>query len=543
MPVLACATTGLPDHIYGPIVEQLSHRILESLDFQDVIGDKIYIKTDWTTHSQTSGIERDAILGATAFSVEAMIQQNPTSQKWDAYTFHHTTAYGLGNTLLNNGFPVYKDDVNRVRMIEMVSPVTIALNCELTVNSSEIAYKAPQEIFNAYENGSIIHFQDLAFDYPVPKEFISILYGLWKMDRAGGQPADVSFYDYLQARTDKTWNLRTHRDKDECEVVIPRFDLQALATFEYSEDKPQAQMKDKVPIGFTISFVYTVQFALPTLTVLQFPVVYNNQVVPEQFIPIDKQQRFNALNGTHKGIQNQIYDNTFRPSYARGVICPNYDDWVMPARTMLSNNNLEPIATIHLLVDEDTPTTKIDLKEDLDENISLSPVVKEILYQQGEESVEYSTIFNVALFKEDKLLVPYDDFTFDEDLILSFKPANKNVHYRAIVTAAMNLSKIDPKWWDLLKKYFAYLNPAIKNQIAKAVTVGWWSNPKWRGHHVVIDEYGNIYVDGKLVGTINDYRIPDSAKYHSWQQGDLNAYSKVQRIFNYGIIARNPRKP
>lgn len=54
MPVLSRAINEQQDHIFMPVISQLSHRILQSLEFEDVIGDQIYINTDWSTHSITS---------------------------------------------------------------------------------------------------------------------------------------------------------------------------------------------------------------------------------------------------------------------------------------------------------------------------------------------------------------------------------------------------------------------------------------------------------------------------------------------------------
>lgn len=562
MPTLPCAVSELPEHVFRRIIEQLSHRILAQFGYTDVIGDNIYINTDWSTHSETSTIEKNAILSQQAFRVDANIQLNPTSQKWDFYTFHHTTAYGLGQRLLNNTFPVYMDKKNRVRIIEMRSPVTIVMNCSLTFKSVELAYQTPQQIFNSYENGAVIHFNDLAFDYPVPKPIVSVLYGLWKMDRVNGKPAGVGFVSYLRAHSDNKWNFHRHREKDEYEVVVPVFDLKSLATLEYADDRPQGEMEDRLAVGFTIPFIYTVQFAMPTQLILQFPPVFNNQLVPYQYIPRDRQQRFNAMPERHMGYADDAYDKAYSGSYTRCVMCPWYDEWVVPNTSKAFNFNHEPVVVMDLIVEEDTPNyhTVIDLKPDFDPSFKLTDVVKEILYQQGEESVKFDTIYSVALYKEDKLLLGGIDYTFNEDLEVSFNAADLHAHYRLAINAAQRLDKINPKWYGLLKKYFPFLNSALKEQIAHLINTGsgytkgngnhcdcgyhgphghnpvtntgqWW-DPSWPPH-VQIDNWGNIINTdtGKIIGNISDLAYP---KF----KGDANAYSADTRVVTNLIVAR-----
>lgn len=485
MPVLSQVISETPEHVFRPIIEQLSHRILATLNYDEIIGDRIYIQTDWMTHSETADTNANPELSQEGFRVEANIQMNPTSQKYDVYTFYHTSAYGVGQRLLNNTFPIYTDRRNGVRITEMRSPVTITLNCSLTLKSVELAYQLPYQIFNLYENGSMVTFTDLAFDYPIPKPMLAVLYGLWKLDRDDGQPASIKFFDYLQSHTGNTWQVHTHREHDEYEIVMPSYDLKALATLEYSDDKPTGEMKNRLPVAFTIPFVYTIQFAMPTHLHLEYPSVYNNQLVPFHLIPHDRTQRNNRMPEQHKGIADEHYDRTYGHRYLRCITSPWYDHWVVPNTSRAFSYGHEPIAVLSLLVDEDNPKrhTVIDLKKDFDETFAFKPVVKEILYQQGEESVRFDTIYSVAVYKGDRLLVGGRDYTFNEDLELSFNATDLHAQYRMVVSSAQKLRKISRKWHNLLKKYFKYLNPALKYQIAAMVVNGY--RPPVHGSGVV----------------------------------------------------------
>ena len=199
MPILTRPISELTDHVFMPIVRQISHRLIKMLGYSDVIGDQIYINADWSTHSDTSK-DDNANVGQTRFTVDANLQLNPTSQKWDCYTFHHTTAYGVGVPNLYDKDPIYADPINGIRITEMVSPVTIQMSCNLVLQSSELAFQTPQMIFTAFENGAVFTFVDLVYDYPLPKPIISTLIQVWRMDRKYGEPSGVSFEKYIKDR-------------------------------------------------------------------------------------------------------------------------------------------------------------------------------------------------------------------------------------------------------------------------------------------------------------------------------------------------------
>src|SRR5574344_967586 len=169
MPLLSQPVSELTQHIFNPVIHQIVNRLIDLLGYTDVIGDQVYIHTDWSTHTRTSSLDNSVFLGQQTFRCNAHLQMNPSSQKYDCYSFQHTTAYGITNNTMNDSMPIYWDPENRVRIIEMRSPVTIALECELQINSAELAFQTPAQLFNSYDNGAISRFNDLAYDYPIPK--------------------------------------------------------------------------------------------------------------------------------------------------------------------------------------------------------------------------------------------------------------------------------------------------------------------------------------------------------------------------------------
>lgn len=548
--LLSQPVSELTTHIFLPVIEQTAHRILTALALTDVIGDQIFIDTGFTAHSATSDINRNATFGPQSFRIDANIQMNPTSQKFDFYTFHHTTAYGISRNTMRDMYPIYWDPDNLIKIVEMRSPVSIVLNCELTVVSKELAFQTPQQIFNAYENGAVYELNDFAYDYPVPENILSVLYGLWKIDRRKGKPAQVNFLDYLKRNTNGKWQRHKHRDKDQYEIVVPSFDLQTLGTLEYSDDKPQGINEGKLPTGFTIPFQYTIQFAIPTINILHYHPVYNNQVLPMRLVPKGTHRRFNNMEESRRGIDLQRYNERPRLGqqiYAQAMHVPEYDDWVVPSSSPMPSYSQEPFLIVCATVDENEDlSTDLNFEEDFDPEFKIKDYVKEILYQQGERSVEPDALLSVQVYRDNKMLTPYDDTTFTEDLHVKFKARNLTSHYRVVFTECVELSKLNPDWYYLVKKFFPLLNNALKEQIRQNIqNKGEWMDPSWAQNAqnnvhsnnwvLIVGDNGWIY-DGfnNTVGHIQDSTRP--------LRGDSHAFTHTSWIHGYDIIARTTQE-
>ena len=541
MPVISQAISELQTHIYKPVMDQVAHHILTRLGYADIIGKEIYINTDFSTHSHTTTEEKTPVLEQSAFRVEANIRANPSSQKWDCYTFNHTAAYGIGQKQLNDSYLVYVDAKNSVRMKEFRAPVTIELNCELSLVTADLAYTVPQEIFNAYENGAIIEYIDLVYDYPVPKAIVNELHAIWRLDRLDGEVSGISFSDYVakHCANDVAWNVR-RTDGGHYEMIIPNFNLQALFSLEYSDDKPQANKQDRMASSYTISFVATVQFGIPTIASLQFPVVLTNRLLPKQLIPVNKFSRQNRLPERKISYEMDNYYKAYGRLKTTGVAqTPFYDEWFIPSGSPACALAREPFVIMHLLVDEnECLDTIIDLTEFQDAAFDIPPVVKEILYQQGEDSMDERALYKVCLFKDDKTLIPYKDFTFNENLQLKFRAMNLNVHYRMALMAPLNLITIDYRWMGLVLKYFKYMSPCIKMQVLQQFFEGgiFYDRDLGADH---IDTDGNIYdKDNNIISTVPEYSDKDIIK-DLINSGGKNGYYSDSRITKYTLITHH----
>ena len=541
--LLSQPVTELTTHVFLPVIEETAHRILRTLNLTEVIGDQIFIDTGFTAHSFTDGIDKHATFGPQAFRVEANIQLNPTSQKLDFYTFHHTAAYGIDRNTFRDPFPIYYDKENSIRIVEMRSPVSIMMNCELTLTSKELSWQAPQMIFNAFETGAVYELNDFVYDYPVPNNILSILYSFWKMDRRKGAQAHIKFMEYLNRNTQHGWQRRKHRDpkKNQWEIVVPVYDLQTIGMLEYSDDKPQPQMENKLPVGYSIPFVYTVQFAMPTLNLLHYHPVYNNQLVSPRMISSGTPKRFNNMEESRRSIDLQRYyecPKLGKQVYAQALRSPEYDDWTVPAHSIMHKFHQEAFFISCVTVDEnETLETDLDYSQDFDPTFKLRDWVKEVLYQQGEESVEPSALLSVRLYRDNRVLLPYEDYRFTEDLHVKFKAVNLFSHYRVVFSEAMNWKYVHPKWYHLIRKFYPFLNSALKEQIRLNIEHhDIWCDPKWV-KQVAPGSTLTLIPNGWIIDTHN-HPIEHISRSTYPREVDIYGHHSPHRITRYGIIAR-----
>lgn len=531
MPRISCAVEETVNHIFYPVIQQLSHRLLDTLAYREIIGNAIYINTDWSTHSKTSNDENDAIVNRQALRIEANIQLNPTSQKYDVYGFQHTAAYGLGDRQLNDHYPLYIDKDNFVKIAYMSGPVTITLNCELVLQSTELAFKSPIQIFNGHETGSIYTYNDLFFDYPVPKPILHMLYELWKLDRVKGQPVGKSFVEFLSIGSGGTWNYVKNKVTDDYEVVIPVYDLMALSVLEYSDDKPNSVMNERMPTAYSIPFTFTVQFAVPNILTLMFPPVYCNQLIPEAYIPKDTSSRFNNMLQSRHWVAMEGFVKEHTEGYARYLQIPSYDDWSVPQYAYQKKTKMSPVGILLITLDEDTEDgfTRIKFDKEIVPYAEWSDLVIHFLNIQNTKSLRYDCVYNVSLYRDDKPLIPGEDFFF-KDMELYFKPISLIYRYRIAVSVATELRHISEEWYDELKKHYKDLPPFLQGQIKEEVEHGSWRDPSWKpGTH--IDGNGDIWgpdqgryplpshpdlrpvVPGDYITNIKDHKYPKGGIY------------------------------
>lgn len=543
MPSFICPIMEIPEHIFKPVIEQVACRLLVNLDLKDVIKDNIYINTDFMSRTQTSTLEKDAIVNTEALRVDAQIQMNPTSQKWDTYTFTHTTAYGLNRNALAEPVPVYLDQNNGVRVVEIVSPVTIQMSCVISLESTTLAYRLPYHIYNQYGPSGLVHYEDLFYDYPVPKQIIHVLKGIYDLDRFNGKPTGIDFKAYLKKYANDQWVINENRAiPDEYEIVQNVRNLQALVTVDYTDDRPSVDKQDKSPHNFEMPVNVTLQFGIPNLYAIQYPVTICNTLLASKYLVKDTTTRFNRLLGQyHSSALNNYMKGEIQSSSKvfmdPGILrVPFYDDWIPATDSILRKCGHFIMAIIGLTVEENsTLFTTLNLKEFKDDNFTLAPFILDILRIEGPAAVFPTSLVSITIYANDAHLTPCKNVKMTKDLIITFHGTTLNKQYHLCISICRDLTKLNPRWNFLLAKYYHSFDVAFQRRIDALKRRGLISD------NYEEDKDGNI-IDldtGFVVGNINgsdDFKCSDFAMDGEIDRGINNGIPFESRIIRSNII-------
>lgn len=521
MPIVSCPIMETLEHVVRPIVEQSAHRLITMLNVEDVIGDSIYINSEFMAKTQTSTLTKNAIVNVDALRVDLSPQINPTSQKWDSiYTFAHTAAYGINRNMMSDSIPIYKDLANNVRVVEIVAPVTLALQCTFQVKSANIAYHLPYELYQTFGVGKLPFYQDLFYDYPIPKAIVHTLYEIYKIDRIYGKPTGITFGDYIGIRTGHVWSVTQNSyHENEWELVQNVRDLQVLTTVEYNDDKPNAEKRGDSPAMWEVPVTMTVQFSAPQIAIMFFPITICNTLVPGECIPTEKVDRYNRLTGHHRWdpvnryrVEDALTGHNSRVLPNVYAHIPHYDDWVPEGLPPLFKHGQKMILIIGVTLDEDSPRylTTLDFNTYKDANYYLKPYVYEILVLERNLAVYEDSLITISVFDNHRQLLPGYSVNI-KDLVVQFEGIKLTDQYHVVISICYDLYKLNKYFYFLLDWYYKFFDPVLQKQIDTFIEEGLMKPP-----YTLDDvEHGNIFDgDGNWVGNLNDPTLNRSDNEH-----------------------------
>ncbi len=476
MPFISSPIMESPEHIFKPVIEQIAFRLVATLDLIDVVKDNIYINTDFMSKTSTSNLAKDAIINVDALRVDAQIQLNPTSQKWDSYTFTHTISHGIYRTSFGDMTPIYYDGVNSVRVTELLTPATVQMNCVFHVRSANLAYRLPTQLRNIFGSG-MVQYEDLFFDYPIPKPILHVIEGIRKQDRS--IEPDTSLYDYIRVRTNNTWALNQNRVKTDTKEYIRQVrNLQSLLAVEYTDDRPNVVKTNDSAAEWEIPVVLTLQFGVPQLLLMHYPAVVGNKLLPSTYISEEDAQRDNRLVGNfHSSSLNRYMKLTANKHHyypePQVTHSPKYDEWLPPTDWRYHKYGHTTIATIGILLDENEELlTTLDMKQFSDEAFDLQRFVKMILMYEGKFATRPNSIITLSIFGNDRMLSWERDIDITDDLVIKFKGVDLHTQYRLVISVCRDLRYIDPTWHWILDHFKPHFDLSMQQAIDKAFHEG-----------------------------------------------------------------------
>lgn len=412
MQVFSTTISEVITHVHNIIAGQVSRKIIYQLGLEDVIKNHIYINGDYDGPSRSYNEKHLPILHENAFKCNVKYSANPFGIKWDSTTpgQHMDPALHRDDALRTR--PVFYDPKHNIKLIERYLPCNIELECSMIFVDKVLAYDVMTRFTSTYVRGELLMVNDLSYDYRMPMEILQRLYIMGTMLGI----SKGSYLDWLmQCSNGNIQRIVSKRENNRhAEIVIKKQQFNSLASIDYTPDQPAIHSLSTSMDTVTLNFNVTIQFGRVNMLYLKYPIVMNNQLIPDELVTANREDAYGnlyhylkypylALDPAYQ-FQKQLMKHPARN--------PWYDDWTVPINSSIAAVKAAPFF-IGLFTLDNTNCkctececdcckykyTKIDLVEDMDQ-YKLSPDVLKWLSEHPEEALDTESKYSIAVFRD-----------------------------------------------------------------------------------------------------------------------------------------------
>ena len=482
MPRIYSPVSELDTHVVLPVATQITHKIVNDLNYKYILGDRIYIDTGWTT-TKNQKINHVMINKQNLLKV-AVELSHPANMKWDIMSFRFPTGYMIQSPHIKDIFPdILVDTESRIILKEMILPMNMTLNGTMVFQNRDEAYEFQSLMYRRFSNGMVFT-EIISYDYPIPNDVLSMIFSLYKL-KEFDKP--TSFRSWMNKCKGRAVDFNVNRTNSSKELVIKKMLLNPLITIEYTQDKPNEIKRNRGPMNYECNFTVSLQFQQPDMVTLEYPCVIDNKLTPANMIVTDHEsdQPINSLDAPYplKILEAQMHQENNVKGYEPYLIqCPYYDTWQIPWGPLSGNSYIPFFITMFLLEENEDKNSPnrfkneviVDLNGDLGDGYELHPIIKYILKEQGNESFLRNAIFNISVFSNNTFIEP-SKLSIDENLKLTIT-VDQNIHSerRIVISECSRIINLHSKWFKYLQDkkigWFFRLG-VIMRKIAKKLNI------------------------------------------------------------------------
>ena len=457
MPILTSAVPELESHVFYPVIKQMAHKVIEDLCLQHIFKNNIFVETGFSNPKNFRDGKNNAMLQISKIRAQAEINTNPQNLKWDNITFEHALEpLGFSHTTKDRDFRIiFTDPSSHITISEMTLPTYISINCTMTVLDRTIAYQIPSMLYRHYPP-NIPSVEHIAYDFPVPKPTIALLYMLYKLKRFN---KPNTFRQWMDLCSIGNSQFAINRVATKEELVMKRVLMNSLFMLDYSDSKPQEVQINRSVNQYDLQFTIHIQFSRTDMLIVDYPIVLDNRLLPAELIPetLHKSEPIPNLKGPYP---NFLLNKFLEKKIIKPVMIkfPDYDDWYVKPETSIIQRSYRPWFSSIFTMDEENKTTELPIGGVLDEELGyrLHPLVIWILKEQGKYSFYDDVIFNIAVFNND-IQVEKTYLDIDENLNIKVNCIDPSVVRRLVISEIQDVKYLNPIWKDLYHKYLTYI--------------------------------------------------------------------------------------
>lgn len=471
MPVIDAIIPEITKQCIEPISEQLVHRLIKVLGFDDLFSNAVFITSDDLQNSNFDDETNRQRIQNNRCDVKIVPGYNPLETMFDMSSGYSTSMHSTAKRWMYGEFPVFSDPRSRVNMFEVTIPCAVELQFTIRVKSIELSDAVNTMLFSRYlTGGSVYDYNDIQFSYPIADSLIVLLYKIYKMQQDIN--AKMTFQQYLATGSNDAICLMVNKDRLEgsTELIMQRYNTHVLGKVEYAGDKHETEDINKVSNRYVINFSYFYQFSKPALSRISYPIMINNNLIEGQYVG----KALNMSIGEATCIHPHRSVNDFFYKYNKAQIdldisypkiqYPYYDDW---RRSNAMYADIETkyqtlfIGLLKVHVDSITgvQSLSVDIKNEIfpllpaKTGIAITKLIQELnldtdAFQTYMDIFRRLSIFDIAIFNHDKM-IPFGYLNLTDELVLTVNTTiDITKLYRVVISQIRDIS--------ILNNYYIY---------------------------------------------------------------------------------------
>ncbi len=465
MPLLTAIVPEVVNHIYEPIANQVIFKLLDDAGIRDTFENNIMIRSRFQQPSVSRTKANTPRLKVNYLSCVINPAIDPRDLNFNQLTPSDLNGYFVTQRDILRNRPVFFDLETETIMTEQIIPAQVDIEMSFNYNNFTMASDAYMRIMSLYFNGDGITSVPVLYDYQIPSDILKTMYAISRLNNVS--PAQfVGYLDYW-SNSGITLNSTQYLQRPAFEAIVQK-SIDGLPVNIAFGAKPEDSDRNDRFIKFDITL--TVSFGRPNSIYLQYPIVVNNQLVPEEYLYLQKGVHYLPLaQPTHELVAYNNYDQTNKSLYPKidKVHVPWYDDWTPPKSSLLIQQGYTPflieVVTLDEKLDESDShsesfstsysdsdstidsyiDTVIDLKGDLGD-VMLHPELITLL--QAIPPIQLTSglaRFGIEVFANDTLLGS-SLFSLDDELNLTIKLHDPKRVYRFVIYELVDKRTMQP---------------------------------------------------------------------------------------------------
>lgn len=307
--------------------------------------------------------------------------------------------FSLSTSIYNNdNFPIF---VNSEQYIE-IHPITRFVDFRI-----DIEYQAPNVVIAQrwldnqrmrYSAGEAELTLALQYHYNIPKPLLALLKAMYDTMQKSNSPTDLTLEEWMcKYWTGPTTDMATLAGTHPSLSVYERA-VDVVGWFDFYNTPETPERASDGSGAYTVTFSFICRYARPTHLTVKYPLLMNNCIIPQTFMPEPVYQNYQATNRKTTRLRASLeHQDALREQGRTPYIQhPDVDDW----QPIFSYDDRLTFFTGLLVMCKEDLTTLMSI-EDLG-RYSFSPYWLEYFKIEGARTFAKGGFLEVRLYKNDR---------------------------------------------------------------------------------------------------------------------------------------------